>query len=122
MATSSGRATSAKRAPRGSPARHRSPGDARVYGDARAKKPLHVYSISGPITPNADNATLMRLKGGKHLIRIGCWEGTVKELRTLAASDHWPSGGDAEYRDQWRQSLLDVADLFDRRRKMWRTA
>ena len=89
-----------------------------VYGSALIEEPMHVYAITGPITPNAPHATLTRQVDG-HLVVIGCWSGTVTDLRHLACSDNWPSGQGAEYRDTWRESLLDVAALFSRRVKMW---
>ena len=96
-------------------------GSARVFGSALIEEPMHVYAISGPITPNAPRATLTRQVDG-HLVAIGCWSGTVTDLRRLARSDNWPSGHGAEYRDKWRASLLDVAALFSRRIKMWEGA
>ena len=52
-------------------------------------------------------------------ISIGCWSGTVADLRALAASDRWPSGANEDRRDQFRPRLLAFADLCDAQIESW---
>ena len=52
-------------------------------------------------------------------ISIGCWSGTVADLRVLAASDRWPSGANEGRRDQFRPRLLAFADLCDAQIEAW---
>lgn len=79
------------------------------------------------INPAQDQLILGHVSSGDHpgrlgrdgQIRIGCWSGTVSELRALAASDRWPSGANEGRRDQVRPRLLAFADLCDAQVTAW---
>ena len=79
------------------------------------------------INPERDQMTLGHVSSEDHpgrlgrdgQISIGCWSGTVADLRTLAASDRWPSGANEGRRDQFRPRLLAFADLCDAQIESW---
>ena len=60
------------------------------------------------------NAALIPTADGWNL-RVGCWSGTVEELRTIARSDDpddWPEATEDDIPER-RPSLLILADLCD---------
>ena len=98
-------------------------GDARVSGNARVSGDAQVYDsghtlLAGPMSSDGHHATLVRTTNG-HQIAIGCWTGTVANLRDLATSDRWPSGCDADTRDKYRPRLFAFADLCDAQMALW---
>ena len=54
-------------------------GNAWVYGDAQVEEPWHLLMI-GPIGSEGVTATLARTKNGKHILNVGCWDGTLGTL------------------------------------------
>lgn len=75
-------------------------GDARVYGDAWIDGDAWVYGnawidaaaclLTATIyTSQRLHATAFRQKDGSWHVRVGCWSGSVPELRALAESDRW---------------------------------
>ena len=52
-------------------------------------------------------------------ISIGCWSGTVADLRALATSANWPSSADDTTRAKYAPRLLAFADLCDAQIESW---
>ena len=104
-------------------------GTARVFGNAQVFDSSEV-SNDAHIESNADYfhavtytstpllLTLTRQKDGKHLIRMGCWLGTVDELETLIKGDKWveTSGDDA---DKARPEMLALCQMLRARIERW---
>ena len=102
-------------------------GNAQVYGNARVSGEARVYGkaylhFGNGVTPSIASGDLWMNSDGTETVRLGCWAGTIGELRALADSDSWPSGGDADYRDRWRPSLLALADLCEAHLATWSEA
>ena len=72
------------------------------------------------MTPGIDSGDVWLNVDGTETVRLGCWSGTIAELRTLAYSESCPSGGNAAYRERWRPSLLALADLCEANLAAWR--
>lgn len=49
-------------------------------------------------------------------VRVGCWTGTVKELRRMIESDSWVESN-AVQREVRRPAMLALCDLFDAHKK-----
>ena len=96
-------------------------GEARVYGEAWVYGKAYLHFGNG-VTPSIASGDLWMNSDGTETVRLGCWAGTIGELRALADSDSWPSGGDADYRDRWRPSLLALADLCEAHLATWSEA
>ena len=96
-------------------------GQAQVYGEARVFGQAYLHFGSG-VTPSVESGDLWMNKDGTETVRLGCWTGTISELRAVAGSDSWTSGGDADYRDRWRPSLLALADLCEAHLATWSEA
>ena len=96
-------------------------GKAQVYGNARGYDKAYLHFGNG-VTPYIASGDLWMNSDGTETVRLGCWAGTIGELRALADSDSWPSGGDADYRDRWRPSLLALADLCEAHLATWSEA
>lgn len=94
-------------------------GSAWVFDSARVSGEVYLHLGNG-ITPGIASGDLWLNADGTETVRLGCWTGTVAELRALAHSDTWPSDGDAAYRDRWRPSLLAVADLCEAHLAAWK--
>ena len=54
-------------------------GNAQVSGDARVEHPWHLLVI-GPIGSEGVTATMARTKNVKHILKVGCWDGTLGTL------------------------------------------
>ena len=94
---------------------------AQVYGQAQVFGQAYLHFGSG-VTPSVESGDLWVNKDGTETVRLGCWTGTISDLRTLAVSDSWPSRSDADYRDRWRPSLLALADLCEAHLAAWNEA
>ena len=53
------------------------------------------------------------------LIKIGCWAGSVEDLRALAIADEWPSDANAATRAKFSPRLLAFADLCEQQLAAW---
>ena len=53
---------------------------------------------------------------------IGCWTGTVDQLRALATSDDWPSGCDQQAHERYAPRLLAFAALCEAQVALWTDA
>ena len=53
------------------------------------------------------------------MIHLGCWSGTIDDLRALAASDEWPSRCNAETRAKYAPRLQAFAALCDAQVALW---
>ena len=84
-------------------------------GADRAINPERDHLILGHVSSEDHPGRL----GRDGQISIGCWSGTVADLRVLAASDRWPSGANEGRRDQFRPRLLAFADLCDAQIEAW---
>ena len=84
-------------------------------GADRAINPAQDQLILGHVSSEDHPGRL----GRDGQISIGCWSGTVADLRALAASDRWPSGANEGRRDQFRPRLLAFADLCDAQIEAW---
>ena len=93
-------------------------GQARVYGEAQVYGEAYLHFGRG-VTPSIASGDLWLNRDGTETVRLGCWTGTIADLRSLAASEEWPSGGNAEYRNRWRPSLLALADLCEAHLSAW---
>lgn len=91
-------------------------GEAWVFGDARVSGDAQVWSRQTCLTVAglpSGNATLTPTRDGSHLLRVGCWSGTVSDLRTLIATDDgWPEATGDEVARR-RPGLTGLADLCD---------
>ena len=96
-------------------------GEAQVFGEARVFGQAYLHFGSG-VTPSVESGDLWMNKDGTETVRLGCWTGTISDLRALATSDSWPSRSDADYRDRWRPSLLALADLCEAHLAAWNEA
>ena len=96
-------------------------GEARVFGNARVSGEEYLHFGNG-VTPSVESGDLWVNKDGTETVRLGCWTGTISDLRALATSDSWPSRSDADYRDRWRPSLLALADLCEAHLAAWNKA
>ena len=54
-------------------------GNARLYGNAQVFQRQHVLTVDS-IGSEGVAATLMRAEGGKHILVVGCWTGTLDTL------------------------------------------
>ena len=93
-------------------------GEARVSGEAQVYGKAYLHLGKG-VTPSVTSGDLWVNRDGTETVRLGCWTGTIADLRALADSDSWPSGGNADYRDRWRPSLLALADLCEAHLSAW---
>ena len=92
--------------------------NARVYKDARIESSAdYFYAVT--YTSGRLLLTLTRQKAGKHLIRMGCWEGSIDELETLISGDKWveTSGDDA---DKARPEMLSLCQMLRARIERWK--
>lgn len=89
----------------------------RVWGNAVISETNHVLTIGNVASKNLD-ATLYRTNGGYHL-KIGCWDGSTEQLRTLADSNKWPSGCDKKTRALYRPQLHAIANLCEAHIQTW---
>ena len=69
-------------------------GDVKVYGDVSVCADAHIekdydYLHVVTCTSKQFSLTLTRQKDGKHLIRMGCWLGTIDEFDVLIAKPRW---------------------------------
>lgn len=96
-------------------------GAAWVSGAAQVYGADHTLT-AGPLSSEGHHGTLTRQTEGQHQIIIGCWAGTVDDLRRLAASDHWPSGCSAEVRARYAPRLLAFAALCEIQIGLWEPA
>ena len=92
-------------------------GDARVYKDARIESSVD-YFQAVTYTSGRLLLTLTRQKAGKHLITMGCWEGSIDELDTLISGYRWIDtfGGDA---DKARPEMLALCQMLRARIERW---
>ena len=92
-------------------------GDARVYKDARIESSVD-YFQAVTYTSVRLLLTLTRQKAGKHLITMGCWEGSIDELGTLISGYRWIEtfGGDA---DKARPEMLALCQMLRARIERW---
>lgn len=92
-------------------------GDARVYKDARIESSVD-YFQAVTYTSGRLLLTLTRQKAGKHLITMGCWEGSIDELDTLISGYRWIEtfGGDA---DKARPEMLALCQMLRARIERW---
>ena len=93
-------------------------GKAQVYDKAQVCDKAYLHLGKG-VTPSVASGDLWVNRDGTETVRLGCWTGTIADLRALSTSDEWPSGGDADYRNRWRPSLLALADLCEAHLSAW---
>ena len=89
----------------------------RVWVDARVDPALDELVITD-VSSQGDVGELT--KDGT--ITIGCFDGTVSDLRDLIAGDNLPSHADAESRARYRPRLLAVAGLCEQQLAAWAEA
>ena len=92
-------------------------GYAEVYNDAHIESNAdYFHAITCTSTPL--KLTLTRQKAGKHLITMGCWEGSIEELETLISGYRWIEtfGGDA---DKARPEMLALCQMLRARIERW---
>ena len=92
-------------------------GDARVYKDARIESSVD-YFQAVTYTSGRLLLTLTRQKAGKHLITMGCWEGSIDELDTLISGYRWIEtfGDDA---DKARPEMHALCQMLRARIERW---
>ena len=92
-------------------------GDARVYKDARIESSAD-YFQAVTYTSGRLLLTLTRQKAGKHLITMGCWEGSIDELDTLINGYRWiDTFGDEA--DKARPEMLALCQMLRARIERW---
>ena len=84
-------------------------------GADRAIDPEQDHLIVGHVSSEDHPGRL----GRDGQIVIGCWSGTVTDLRALAASNRWPSRADEARREKFRPRLEAFADLCDAQIAAW---
>ena len=89
----------------------------RVWVDARVDPALDELVITD-VSSQGDVGELT--KDGT--ITIGCFDGTVSDLRDLIAGDNWPSHADAESRARYRPRILAFAGLCEQQLAAWAEA
>ena len=92
-------------------------GGARVYKDARIESSVD-YFQAVTYTSGRLLLTLTRQKAGKHLITMGCWEGSIDELDTLISGYRWIEtfGDDA---DKARPEMHALCQMLRARIERW---
>ena len=86
----------------------------RTWTDAHVDPTLDQLTVTN-VSSEGHEGTLH--KSGQ--IIIGCFVGTVSELRALVEGDKWPSGADEEKRGRYRPRLLAFADLCEQQLATW---
>ena len=100
-------------------------GDARIYGNARvdgdawiggdARIDNNACFLTATIFTSQDlYATAFRQEDGSWHVRVGCWSGSIPELRALAESDRWVDTPPNEV-DEARPELLAFVALCEAR-------
>jgi hypothetical protein len=54
-----------------------------------------------------------------HLVTVGCWSGSIEELRELALLDRWPSGNPPEVLARYRPRLLAACAMVEAELAAW---
>lgn len=93
-------------------------GNAMVYGDARIESSAD-YFHAVTYTSKQFNLTLTRQKAGKHLIRMGCWEGTIDEFESLIAQPKWIETKEEDVIEA-RPEMEILASLMRARIERWK--
>lgn len=57
--------------------------------------------------------------GRNGVAQIGCWAGTLSELRKMITGSDWPSGADGYTRDRYRPRILAATDLCEQQLALW---
>ena len=93
-------------------------GYAQVYGYARIERDYdYLYTIT--CTSSQFNLTLTRQKDGKHLIRMGCWSGTIDKFEALIAQPKWIETKE-EDTDEARPEMEALASMMRARIERWK--
>ena len=94
-------------------------GNAQVSGNARVEHPWHLLVV-GPIGSEGVTATLARTKNGKHILNVGCWDGTLGTLMAEVKRRRADWHADGATQDLWVAQYRALKALGKATVKRWK--